>query len=796
MAHHLDPIAWLRARQAFALIGFLCGDVLLAQCTTTISTFPYTEGFETAPAWTSGGTNNDWAWGAPNHPSINSAAEGNNAWCVGGLTGSFYSNNQQSWLELPCFDLSLLDYPWLSFWIYWETEPGYDGVGLQYSPNEGVTWVNVGTVNEEDCLTQNWFNSPTITALNLASPKRGWSGTTTTGNCANGGGSGTWVKASHCLDGLPTGTPLKFRFIFGAGSICNTFDGAAIDDVYIGEAPTLTPNITFTCSGNTVTFTNTASLCVENSTWNFGDPGSGANNTATQPVASHTYPGPGTYVVSLTMTGPCTAPVTTTTEVIIGDLEITTTEVGCAGNNGTATAEVTGSAGPFSYAWSPGNEISQTITGLGAGTYTVLVQAADMCPVQGSVELLASSASISLVVDLTNVSCNGLSDGTASVAASGGSGTYTYAWSPTGGSSASATGLVAGNYTCTVQDDAGCTAEAQATIAEPDAIGISVSAATTICDGETVTLTALANGGIAPFSYTWSPSGPEVAPTVTTIFTVLATDANGCTSATVDIPVTVVDAAEPSFTWDIDQGCTPLCVTFADATLAPGERQWSFGDGGVAGDVTAPTHCFENAGVFDVTLVITTANGCSGSFTANDAIEAIVTPLAEIAASPAVALIDNPTFQFMDRSVGATSWSWTFGDALNSVAEGSMTDHTYSDVGCFTVGLEVANDAGCFSSATTLVCVEDEFTVHAPNCVTPNNDGINDQFAVVTTVADPDFFELEIFDRWGIMIHRSTDPLIGWDPQDVPQGIYAWRLSIRDTQQQMQKRSGHISLLR
>ncbi|MCB0771531.1 MAG: PKD domain-containing protein, partial [Flavobacteriales bacterium] len=512
------------------LLAILSPMVVPAQCLTTITAFPYTEGFEVAPAWTSGGTNNDWTWGVPAHPSINGAAEGTRAWCVGGLTGSFYSNNQQSWLETPCFDLSLLTYPWISFSIYWETEPGYDGAGLQYSPNGGTTWINVGSAGQSDCLTTNWFNSSNITALNLAAPKNGWSGTAISGGCASGQGSGGWVTASHCLDGLPTTAPVKFRFIFGAGSICNTFDGVAIDDIYIGEAPENDPVINYDCIDNAIEFTNSATLCVASSVWNFGDPGSGANNIASQPSASHTFSGPGTYTVSLTMTGPCNAPVTETVDVSIAELELTATAPGCDGSGGTAIATVIGAAGPFTYAWSPGGGTTQTISGLAPGTYTVQVQSPSMCPVQGEVVVEEGADEVTGTEVHTDVSCAGLADGMATVTPSGGAGGYTYAWAPTGGVMASATGLASGAYTCTITDAAGCIAVVAVTISEPDPIDVIVPADLGICSGESILLDVGATGGIPDYTYSWAPEGPVVTPSTTTTYTVTATDANGCTS--------------------------------------------------------------------------------------------------------------------------------------------------------------------------------------------------------------------------------------------------------------------------
>ncbi len=782
------------------LVGvlLLCQHMGWSQCLTTISTFPYTQDLEAAPSWTAGGTNSDWAWGTPAHPSVNGAASGINAWCVGGLTGSFYADGQQSWLETPCFDISGLTYPWISFSIWWETEPNYDGIGLQYSPNGGTTWINVGSVNDPaDCHTLNWFNSTNITALNLASPRQGWSGTSTTGGCASGGGSDGYVTAAHCLIDLPTNAPVKFRFIFGAGTICNTFDGVAIDDLYIGEAPPLTPAFNFTCAGNTINFNATGNAgCVEDGTWNFGDPASGAANSATGVNASHTYDGPGEYTVTFTMTSSCSAPVTVERIVRIAELDFDITDVGCVPNSGSVTANITGAVGPFTYDWDPGGASTQTIDGLAAGSYTVLVQAANMCPVQGDATVVNDATTITASATHEDVSCNGLADGTAVVTATGGSGVFTYTWSPAGGNAASATDLAAGTYTCTVDDDAGCSAEVEVTIEEPDEVVVDVANEVTLCEGASTTLEATASGGAGGYTFAWSPFGPEAAPLMTTVVEVFATDVNGCASASAAINVVVSDAVVPAFSWDINSGCAPLCVTFSDESTAEGFRSWSFGDGGSAGDAAEPEHCFTSAGSFGVTLNLTTAEGCVGTLTLDEIITVSPSPDPAISVQPAVALIDDPVFSFTSTGSGITTWSWEPGAAGNDPVDGPEVSFTYPDVGCYTVSLEVENAGGCAASSSVEVCVEDAFAVYAPNCFTPNNDRINDEFGVVTTVADPDAFRLSIFDRWGREIYSSTDPYRGWDGTGIAPGVYAWQVSLKDREGKRQERHGHVTLLR
>lgn len=768
------------------------------QCTTTITTFPYTEGFETAATWTSGGTNADWAWGTPAHPNINSAASGARAWCVGGLSGSFYSNGQQSWLETPCFDLSGLAYPWINFRIWWETEANYDGVGLQYSPNGGITWLNVGAFNDPaDCHTTNWFSSQNITALNLASPRSGWSGTVTTGGCASGGGSNGYVIAAHCLTDLPTADPVKFRFIFGAGTVCNTFDGAAIDEVYIGEAPPLDPAFTYTCAGNSVNFIATGMLgCVQQGTWNFGDPASGAANTATGASASHAFTSAGTYSVSFTMVGSCSAPVTIQRTVIIGSLNLEVTDVGCEPNTGAITAIVAGTMGGITYDWSPGGASTQTITGLAPGMYTVLVQATDMCPMQATATVGTDAATITATAAHTDVSCNGIANGTATVVPTGGSGVYTYLWSPVGGNSSAAVDLPPGAYTCTIDDDAGCSTEVSVTIMEPDQLVVTAAAGPAICAGQSATLQATATGGIGALNYAWTPEGPVVSPISTTTYSVVATDANGCLSDAAQTTVTVTASFQPTFTWDMDEGCEPLCVTFADESAVAGTRSWSFGDGGVAGDEAAPMHCFNTAGVFDVALSIVTNDGCAGVWSMNDLITVTAVPRAEPVASPVVVMIDDPTFHFMNRGGGATSHLWSFGDPAGATSAEATPAFTYPDVGCYTVTLNVSNEQGCADEGVLLVCVEDEFALYAPNTFTADDDGINDVFNVRTTVNDPLAFFLAIYDRWGRAVYTTTDAHKGWDGSGIPMGVYVWQASIRDREGDLQHRMGHVTLLR
>jgi hypothetical protein len=107
------------------------------------------------------------------------------------------------------------------------------------------------------------------------------------------------------------------------------------------------------------------------------------------------------------------------------------------------------------------------------------------------------------VVSTKDVSCNGGSDGEARVAASGGSGAYTYRW-PNGQTGAQVSGLRAGTYRVTATDGS-TQAITSAVVAEPTAIAVSFTKTDPGCSGEnTGSIAAAVSGGTGPYSFVWS----------------------------------------------------------------------------------------------------------------------------------------------------------------------------------------------------------------------------------------------------------------------------------------------------
>ena len=279
------------------------------------------------------------------------------------------------------------------------------------------------------------------------------------------------------------------------------------------------------------------------------------NTTPVQNTATATNLSAGTYTVTVTDGSGCssTASVTIAPSTAISTTA-SATDVTCNGlNNGTATANPNGTA-PYTYSWNTTPvQTTQTASNLSPGTYTVTVTDANNCTASANVTI-NQPAAISLVTNTTNETCNG-ANGSASATVSGGTPPYTYSWNTTPVQTlATAVSLSAGSYTVNVTDNNNCTQTASVNIFNIGNTTVTASANQTICSGDSVTLTANANGGTAPYTYNWTPGNQSgnsitVSPTSTTVYTVIATDANNCsgtTTTTVTVTPTPVTVVTPS----------------------------------------------------------------------------------------------------------------------------------------------------------------------------------------------------------------------------------------------------------
>lgn len=308
-------------------------------------------------------------------------------------------------------------------------------------------------------------------------------------------------------------------------------------------------------------------------------------NLTTQNVSNLTA---GTYSVTVTDANGCSQTssvnVTQPNQIIL-----TTSSVNsdCGQPNGQASVSVSGGSAPYAYLWSPGGETNATSTGLLAGTYSVTVTDNAGCTSSTQENVSENTAPTISIVSTTNVSCNGGNDGAATLGLTGGTGPFTYSWSPSGGTDVTATGLVAGVYTANVVDANGCKASVTTNpnISEPPPISIIVTSTPVSCfGGNDGTATVSASGGTPDYTYEWLPSGITGSSTSglsATTYSVAVTDSKSCVetqSFTVSQPLSLLTVAVSSTPVSCFGGSDGSVSGTASGGTAPYNYNWMPGN--------------------------------------------------------------------------------------------------------------------------------------------------------------------------------------------------------------------------
>jgi len=454
---------------------------------------------------------------------------------------------------------------------------------------------------------------------------------------------------------------------------------------------------------------------------------------------------------------------------------------------GQQTVNITATAqgnGPFTFSWSPAAGLSATtgatVTASPNVTTTYVVTVTDALSCTGTIDatVIVNPAPQITASASDNPICNGENS---TVAAGGG---QSYTWANLGaGQSHIVTPTTTTTYSVTGTDVNGCTGTAGFSLVVNDNPIISISnPSPDICEGESANLTA--SGAT---TYLWSDASDTdlitVTPTVTTTYQVTGTDVNGCTgTASSDVNVHYQPTAD--FTGNPLSGCIPLNVAFTNQVTSGDPIDtyyWQFGTGGSLGNSTSanPSKIFSSAGSFDVSLTATTAFGCYSSITKPLYVTAFPKPTASFMVDPPVAELGSSEISFIDQSIGADLWYWTFGDGSSSADSNPV--YTYESAGQFIVVLVVANEHGCVDSTMRYVQIMHNISFYVPNAFTPGNDGMNDSFG--PTGVGIKSIQFYIYDRWGKMVFYSESMENRWDGKingNIPKtnSVYTWRADV------------------
>lgn len=440
---------------------------------------------------------------------------GNYAWIDGSAPNG---PSQISTLTSPPIDVSGLGTALVSYWVFSHNtnDNGYNTLLVELY--DGATWNTINTVNSDQ--GPGWVNF--VTGL-----------------------------GSYTITG-----PIQIRFTITENSSGSPFyNDILIDDIEVIDAPNISLDTilglqSFYCKtpiSIDLVISNTSANTENDIPWAVSD---GSNIIASGFLASlpafatdtvNVVLGVSTptanldlsaYTFLITDQSPADDTIHFSTGVSYTTANLTMTQaVGCLGDSlANILADGLNGVPPYQYQWdaNANNSTNISVSGLPAGNYTITVTDSLNCDAIASLNVLDPPAVLSLNDSINNILCSGQSTGYAMVQATGGFPSYSYLWS-NGAITSTIENVPAGSYSVSVTDDYGCTQIQNINITEPaSALNISIN----YSGGDS--LTALATGGTAPYSYEWDfTTGFQTNATATGLsngnYYVVVTDANGCT---------------------------------------------------------------------------------------------------------------------------------------------------------------------------------------------------------------------------------------------------------------------------
>jgi gliding motility-associated-like protein len=382
--------------------------------------------------------------------------------------------------------------------------------------------------------------------------------------------------------------------------------------------------------------------------------------------------------------------------------------VSCFGvEDGSLTVNITAGMAPYTVIVGGTTYTTTTITGLPAGDFTYTVTDGAGCSllenftITSPTELVATAAQ-------TMMGCATLAQNQAAVTATGGTGTYTYAWS-NGQTAPTAVNLANGAYSVVVTDASGCTATANAAVADLAPVAFTLASERPSCngfsDGEISVATITGGVGTAPADYTYQWQDGSATSTRTDIqggtpYTLVVTDAQGCTATqtlTLENPIAVTFGF---------QAQTPSCFQYSDGSISlinlsgPNGSNFNIEWDANAGNQTTATAAGLSAGTYSV--VVTDDRNCTATQSTSISEPDGVTL--------SLSVKDNICFGQSQGSIGASAsggspgyqYQWSNGgntNALQNLTAGSYTVTVTDSRGCtFTQTGEVAEPAALLAN--------------------------------------------------------------------------------------------------
>lgn len=456
-------------------------------------------------------------------------------------------------------------------------------------------------------------------------------------------------------------------------------------------------------NGNTgsISVTNNGGTGVFTYTWSHN--ANLNNSTATNLTA-------GVYTVTASDANQCSASLSVTVSQPASGLTFNASNITsptCFGfSNGSATVNPTGGVGTLDYLWTPSNQTTQTATNLTAQIYTVLVTDDSACTATTTVTVL-QPAQIQITGVTTDVNCFGGADGAVDISIANGSLPFTYSWTD-GSTAQDISGLAANTYTVTVTDNNTCTSISTFTVNEPAELLLSSFNVTDVsCFGQsTGAVNVVHTGGIGPYTFTWSPAGPNSGNNTGLIagnYTLTVTDSHNCSvsgSYTVNQPVAALSFSNAVITNVLCGGVASGSITVSVSGGTTPAYTYSWSHNANLNNATA-----SNLAAGPYTVTVTDANGCtlSQTNTVTEPAPITFTAPADVTAVSCFGGSDGSAEVFPTGGTGGPNYTYTWNNIPGNNPQGNLAAATYTVV--------VADVNNCTASTTAVVGQPDQLMV-------------------------------------------------------------------------------------
>jgi len=469
------------------------------------------------------------------------------------------------------------------------------------------------------------------------------------------------------------------------------------------------------------------------------------------------------------------------------EASIVGTDILCfGGNNGAVDLTVTGGVPGYAYLWNNG-AVTEDLTGLIAGFYQVTVTDQNGCVVEDSITLTQPADSLSFMVEVHDVLCKDGTDGEIELTVQGGTLPYDYAWS-NGDTLAQIENLTAGWYEFTVTDGNGCTISDSVFVDEPDAVTLNEVITDVTCNAFSDGVIDISPvGGTPPYNFTWynsmfalSAQTEDLVDYPADVYQLEIVDSNGCFYE-MFLEITEPDVIDISFTFNV-VSCNAGSDgnIFVDITGGTPNYITNWSNGSTNEDlINIP------AGIYE--LDVTDQQGCTDSIEVEITEPDAITMTFETIAVSCIDDNDGIAFATPAGGNGGYFYDWSNGE-INS---------TNTDLSAEWYTLIVSDILGCTGTDSVLIPKDSIGCVNPVNTFTPNGDDYNDTWVIDNMELYPNA-NVQIFNKWGNLIHEQTGLYEPWDGKangkDLPAEVYYWIINLNAPDREVLK--GNIIIVR